>query len=154
MKGHICNRELVEYIFDEYDVQGVIHFAVESHVDNSIKDPGVFIETNVNGTFTLLDVAYKHWMEKPFKYKEKYTSLHPELDSESSYKSFITFVNDRAGHDRRYAIDATKLEHGLGWTREYKLEELVNDMMASDLKLMTKDQYLKDGGYKIMNYFE
>ena len=38
--------------------------------------------------------------------------------------------------------------------REYKLEELVNDMMESDLKLMTKDQYLKDGGYITMNYFE
>ena len=47
-----------------------------------------------------------------------------------------------------------KAEKKLGWTREYKLEELVNDMMASDLKLMTKDQYLQDGGYKIMNYFE
>jgi len=50
--------------------------------------------------------------------------------------------------------DPSKAEQKLGWTREYKLEELVNDMMASDLKLMTKDQYLKDGGYKIMNYFE
>jgi len=50
--------------------------------------------------------------------------------------------------------DPTKAEQKLGWKREYKLEELVNDMMASDLKLMTKDQYLKDGGYKTMNYFE
>ncbi|RRS32176.1 MAG: spore coat protein [Epsilonproteobacteria bacterium (ex Lamellibrachia satsuma)] len=72
IKGDICNRELVEFIFNEYDIQGVIHFAAESHVDNSIKNPGVFIETNVNGTFTLLDVAYKQWMEGPFKYKEKY----------------------------------------------------------------------------------
>jgi len=72
IKGNICNRELVEFIFDEYDIQGVIHFAAESHVDNSIKNPAVFIETNVNGTFTLLDVAYKKWMEKPFIYKEKY----------------------------------------------------------------------------------
>ena len=72
IKGDICNRELVEFIFDEYDVQGVIHFAAESHVDNSIKNPGVFIETNVNGTFTLLDVAYKKWMEKPFTYREGY----------------------------------------------------------------------------------
>lgn len=69
IKGDICNRELVEFIFNEYDIQGVIHFAAESHVDNSIKNPGVFVETNVNGTFTLLDVAYKHWMEGPFKYK-------------------------------------------------------------------------------------
>jgi len=72
IKGDICNRELVEFIFSEYDINGVIHFAAESHVDNSIKNPGVFIETNVNGTFTLLDVAYKHWMDKPFTYKEKY----------------------------------------------------------------------------------
>ncbi len=50
--------------------------------------------------------------------------------------------------------DPTKAEKKLGWTREYQLEELVNDMMKNDLKLMTKDQYLKDGGYTIMNYFE
>jgi len=72
IKGNICNRELVEFIFTEYDIQGVIHFAAESHVDNSIKNPGVFIETNINGTFTLLDVAQKYWMHKPFEYKENY----------------------------------------------------------------------------------
>ena len=72
IKGDICNRELVEFIFNEYDIRGVIHFAAESHVDNSIKNPGVFIETNVNGTFTLIDVAQKYWMNKPFTYKEDY----------------------------------------------------------------------------------
>ena len=50
--------------------------------------------------------------------------------------------------------DPTKAEQKLGWTREYKLEELVNDMMKSDLKLMTKDVYLQEGGYKTMSYFE
>jgi len=70
--GDIRNRELVESVFEEHDIEGVIHFAAESHVDNSIKNPGVFVETNVNGTFTLLDVAYRHWMEKPFKYKERF----------------------------------------------------------------------------------
>ena len=72
IKGDICNRELVEFIFSEYDIQGVIHFAAESHVDNSIKNPGVFVQTNINGTFTLLDVAYKYWMDKPFTCKAKY----------------------------------------------------------------------------------
>lgn len=72
IKGDICNRELVEFIFSEYDIRGVIHFAAESHVDNSIKNPGVFVQTNVNGTFTLIDVAYKYWMEKPFTYKSEY----------------------------------------------------------------------------------
>ena len=50
--------------------------------------------------------------------------------------------------------DPTKAETKLGWKREYKLEELVNDMMQSDLKLMTKDVYLQEGGYKTMSYFE
>ena len=263
IKGDICNRELIEFIFAEYNIQGVIHFAAESHVDNSIKNPGVFIETNVNGTFTLIDVAQKYWMNKPFEYKDNYagcrfhhistdevygtlnetdlfteetpyapnspysaskassdmivrsyqetyglntvitncsnnygpkqhdekliptiirkalagesipiygdgknirdwlyvldhckgidlvyhtgkeanvyniggrnerTNLqivdsicsildeikprHSKLNLKASYKSLITFVEDRAGHDRRYAIDATKLENELGW---------------------------------------
>lgn len=50
--------------------------------------------------------------------------------------------------------DPTKAEQKLGWNREYDLRDLVNNMMESDLKLMTKDVYLKEGGYKIMSYFE
>ena len=72
VKGNICNRELIEYLFDKFDIRGVIHFAAESHVDNSIQNPGVFVETNVNGTFTLIDVAYKKWMREPFRYKKEY----------------------------------------------------------------------------------
>jgi dTDP-glucose 4,6-dehydratase len=72
IKGDICNRELIEFIFNEYNIKGVIHFAAESHVDNSIKNPGMFVQTNVNGTYTLVDVAKNYWMEKPFIYKEKY----------------------------------------------------------------------------------
>lgn len=74
IKGDICNRELIEFIFCEYNIKGVIHFAAESHVDNSIKNPGVFVETNVNGTHTLIDVAYKYWMVKPFIFKENYNN--------------------------------------------------------------------------------
>ena len=264
IKGNICNREFVEFIFNEYNIKGVIHFAAESHVDNSIKNPGVFVETNVNGTFTLLDVAQKYWMEKPFTYKENYqgcrfhhistdevygtlnatdlfteetpyapnspysaskassdmivrayqetygmntvitncsnnygpkqhdekliptiirkalagesipiygdgknirdwlyvldhckgidvvyhtgkeanvyniggrnertnlqivdaicTILDEKVSKETSYKELISFVEDRAGHDRRYAIDATKLENELGWKADENFE--------------------------------
>jgi len=280
IKGDICNRELVEFIFDEYDVRGVIHFAAESHVDNSIKNPGVFIETNVNGTFTLLDVAYKTWMEKPFSYKKGYegcrfhhistdevygtlnetdlfteetpyapnspysaskassdmivrsyqetygmntvitncsnnygpkqhdekliptiirkalagesipiygdgknirdwlyvldhckgidlvyhtgkeanvyniggrnertnlqivdaicTILDEKVPSSKSYKELITFVEDRAGHDRRYAIDATKLENELGWKADENFDTGI---------VKTIDWYLAKYGY-------
>ena len=244
----------------------MIHFAAESHVDNSIKNPGVFVETNVNGTYTLVDVAKNHWMEKPFLYKEAYKDcrfhhistdevygtlsdnpndlftettpyapnspysaskassdmivrsyhhtfgmdtvitncsnnygpkqhdekliptiirnalqgnpipiygdgknirdwlyvldhctgidlayhtgkagetyniggrnerdnlyivnkiceiLDEKVPCEKSYKELITFVEDRAGHDRRYAIDATKIENELGWKAEENFE--------------------------------
>ncbi|MDD3591549.1 MAG: dTDP-glucose 4,6-dehydratase [Sulfurovum sp.] len=95
IKGNICNRELIEFIFNGYDIQGIIHFAAESHVDNSIKNPGVFIETNVNGTFTLLDIAYRYWMEKPFKYKERYLSAdNYPLSTEASIPRFHHISTD------------------------------------------------------------
>lgn len=50
--------------------------------------------------------------------------------------------------------DATKAREVLGWTPEYDLDTLVEDMMLSDLKLMTKDRYLKEGGYDTLSYFE
>lgn len=72
VKGDICDRELIEKIFTENNIQGVIHFAAESHVDNSISGPGEFVRTNVNGTFTLLDVARTTWMNGPFEIKDDY----------------------------------------------------------------------------------
>ena len=83
IRGDICNRELVEYIFDAFNIRGVFHLAAESHVDNSIDGPEVFVQTNVNGTFSLINAAYKHWMEKPFVVKTGYEQcrfLHVSTD--------------------------------------------------------------------------
>ena len=60
-KVDICDRPQIERIFKQYDIDTVIHFAAESHVDRSILGPETFIKTNVNGTFTLLDVARSYW---------------------------------------------------------------------------------------------
>ena len=60
IKGDICDRNLVEKIFEKYDIQGVIHFAAESHVDNSITHPDAFMQTNIIGTFNLIDVAKRY----------------------------------------------------------------------------------------------
>jgi dTDP-glucose 4,6-dehydratase len=69
VKGDICDRFLIEDLFNKFQFDGVIHFAAESHVDNSIENPDAFIQTNVFGTFTLLDVARKHWMTAPHQPK-------------------------------------------------------------------------------------
>ena len=72
IKGDICDRNLIEELFKKYNITDIIHFAAESHVDNSIKNPKIFIETNIEGTFTLLDVSYKYWMNGPNNYKESF----------------------------------------------------------------------------------
>lgn len=63
IQGDICDFELVSKIFRDYDINGVIHFAAESHVDNSIKTPFIFTQTNVMGTHNLLEVAKQTWGE-------------------------------------------------------------------------------------------
>ena len=61
VKGDICNRELVENIFMNKDIDYVVNFAAESHVDRSIENPGIFLETNIIGTQNLMDVSKAHW---------------------------------------------------------------------------------------------
>ena len=63
VQGDICDFEFVLDLFKKYDINGVIHFAAESHVDNSIKNPFVFTQTNVIGTHTLLEAAKQVWGE-------------------------------------------------------------------------------------------
>ncbi|MBQ8473558.1 MAG: dTDP-glucose 4,6-dehydratase [Alphaproteobacteria bacterium] len=72
VQGDICDADLIDKLFDENDIRGVIHFAAESHVDNSIKGPRAFINTNIVGTFNLLDAARRHWMDGPGKVKPGY----------------------------------------------------------------------------------
>lgn len=72
IQGDICNRSLIEEIFKEYRINSVIHFAAESHVDNSIKNPEIFVKTNVLGTYTLLDVAKNFWLNKPHQIKDEF----------------------------------------------------------------------------------
>jgi len=83
IKGDICTHNLVESIFKKYNIQYVIHFAAESHVDNSIKNPKDFILTNVYGTYNLLNNAKNYWLEEPFIYKngfEKSRFIHISTD--------------------------------------------------------------------------
>ena len=62
IQGDIADRALLDRIFTENTIDTVVHFAAETHVDRSIHDPGVFVQTNVLGTFTLLEAARKAWL--------------------------------------------------------------------------------------------
>ena len=83
IEGDICDKELVEDLFNTYQFENVFHFAAESHVDNSIKNPEAFIETNITGTFNLLHKAFSLWMDGPFQLKDKFKNarfLHVSTD--------------------------------------------------------------------------
>jgi len=86
VEGDICDRDLIKKLFKQYNFNGVIHFAAESHVDNSIKNPDAFVRTNVFGTFNLLDVAKKYWMESPNNYKKGFeTSRFHHISTDEVY---------------------------------------------------------------------
>lgn len=65
VRGNVCDKILVRKLFVEYDFDTVVHFAAESHVDRSIIEPELFLNTNIIGTQTLLEVAKQHWNLDP-----------------------------------------------------------------------------------------
>lgn len=74
VRGNILDRELLTGLFEKHQFQGVFHFAAETHVDNSIHGPEMFVRTNVLGTQVLLDVARNFWMDSPFHVKSEFSS--------------------------------------------------------------------------------
>ena len=63
VKGDICDSDLLDNLFIEHQFNRVIHFAAESHVDRSILGPTEFLRTNIDGTFSLLQAARRHWKD-------------------------------------------------------------------------------------------
>lgn len=76
IKGDISNKDLIRKVFQDYDINYVINFAAESHVDRSIEDPEVFIKTNVYGTSVLLNEAKNSWSDNiRFKKERKFVQI-------------------------------------------------------------------------------
>ncbi len=83
IKGDICDKALIDRLFKEHQFNKVVHFAAESHVDNSITGPEAFIQTNIVGTFNLIHSAYRLWMNGPNQLKAAFKDarfLHVSTD--------------------------------------------------------------------------
>jgi dTDP-glucose 4,6-dehydratase len=78
--GDICDAPLVASLLREHRPKAIVHFAAESHVDRSIADPGAFIRTNVQGTFTLLEQAKRYWSELDEGDRQRFRFLHVSTD--------------------------------------------------------------------------
>ncbi|MBW2016137.1 MAG: dTDP-glucose 4,6-dehydratase [Deltaproteobacteria bacterium] len=80
VKGDIADRETVEALFSEEQITWVVHFAAESHVDRSIASPDAFIQTNIYGTFVLLEACRKYWPLESQEDLQPYRFLHISTD--------------------------------------------------------------------------
>ena len=80
VKADVCDAEAIGKVFAENDVDRVVHFAAESHVDRSIKNPDVFVKTNVLGTLTMLNAAKNAWENEDGSFREGKKFLHVSTD--------------------------------------------------------------------------
>jgi len=78
--GDICDAALVGDLFRDLQPAGIFHLAAESHVDRSIDRPAAFIETNLVGTFTLLEAALQYWRGLPVEERDRFRFLHVSTD--------------------------------------------------------------------------
>jgi len=80
VQGNICDQTLVRQLLKEESITTLVHFAAESHVDRSITGPSEFIETNINGTYNLLEESRQFWQGLSEKDKEQFRFLHVSTD--------------------------------------------------------------------------
>ncbi|MBV2091546.1 MAG: dTDP-glucose 4,6-dehydratase [Candidatus Thiodiazotropha sp. (ex Ctena orbiculata)] len=80
IQGKIQDQELVSGLFERYKPDAVVNFAAESHVDRSIDGPAEFIDTNIGGTFNLLECARVHWQSLPEEARDSFRFLHVSTD--------------------------------------------------------------------------
>lgn len=107
VKGDICDSSFVEALFVEEKIDTVVHFAAESHVDRSITGPADFIQTNILGTFTLLEAARKSWIESNFL-SAAACFLHVSTDEVYGSLGQTGFFTERTPFDPRSPYSASK----------------------------------------------
>ena len=80
VRGDICDRKLLKDVFDQFKPTGVMHLAAESHVDRSIDGPGEFIQTNIVGTYCLLEASRSYWQGLGSDAKDSFRFHHISTD--------------------------------------------------------------------------
>jgi dTDP-glucose 4,6-dehydratase len=109
IKGDICDSGTVAAIFADYDIDRVVHFAAESHVDRSIKNPEVFVRTNVLGTLVLLNCARDAWENPDGSYREGKKFLHVSTDEVyGSLEEEGTYFRETTPYDPHSPYSASK----------------------------------------------
>lgn len=104
----ICDGQEIQRIFDKYDIDTVIHFAAESHVDRSILGPEAFVKTNVMGTFNLLDTANKFWSNGKGGFRDGVLFHHVSTDEVYGSLGETGYFREDTPYDPRSPYSASK----------------------------------------------
>ena len=126
VKGDICDKPLVDDLFKKYSFDGVFHFAAESHVDRSIDGPGEFINTNIIGTYNLLEISRKYFNgDNPhFKFIHVSTDeVYGDLDNEGYFTESTPY-----NPSSPYSASKASSDHlARAWFRTYELPVIVTN---------------------------
>jgi dTDP-glucose 4,6-dehydratase len=107
-KANICDRAQIERIFKQYNIDTVVHFAAESHVDRSILGPEAFVQTNIMGTFTMLDVARTSWTNKDGSLRDDVLFHHISTDEVYGSLGDTGYFTETTPYDPRSPYSASK----------------------------------------------
>ncbi len=126
IKGNICDEALVSELFEKYNFDGVFHFAAESHVDRSIDGPGAFINTNIIGTYTLLEISRKYFKKNNSGFKFIHVStdeVYGALDDEGYFSETTPYDPSSP-----YSASKASSDHiARAWYRTFELPVIVTN---------------------------
>ena len=117
VKADICDFDTILSLMQQYEVDGIIHLAAESHVDRSIKDPFTFARTNVMGTLSMLQAAKIYWESRPERYEGK---LFYHISTDEVYGALE--LTHPEGVKPPFTTTASSSEHHLAYGKEFFYE--------------------------------
>jgi len=130
LQADICDNAAMEKAFSDYRPDAIIHLAAESHVDRSITGAAEFIETNITGTFTLLDVARKYWQSLEGSDRENFRFLHVSTDEVYGSLGDDGLFHETTAYDPSSPYSASKAasDHlAIAWHRTYGFPVLISN---------------------------
>jgi dTDP-glucose 4,6-dehydratase len=129
-KIDICDRAALDQAFIDFKPDGVIHLAAESHVDRSIEGAGVFVQTNVIGTFNMLEAARRYWNSLEGDQKANFRFLHVSTDEVYGSLGTDGLFEESTPYDPSSPYSASKAASDLlaiAWWRTYGLPVIVSN---------------------------
>lgn len=129
-KSDICDRMAMDRVFDAFCPDAVVNLAAESHVDRSITDSKAFIDSNISGTYTLLEAARAYWSALPLEKRKKFRFLQISTDEVYGSLGAVGLFKETTSYDPSSPYSASKAAADhlvLAWHRTYGLPTMISN---------------------------